>query len=160
MHNLANIVVLNLLLVILPIFGCFSEIGTTSKVNLPIISSEIDLWVNNIPGVKIRQPLIHLKGKIIIKNIGDIKIENLKLKNIYLIQNRMLVSIDPANLNSTGDIINILPNEENIVSLNYNKIMPENIINYDSTVTLVFNFSAAGISFSDSLKNKIIRKVN
>lgn len=160
MNNLPNIVILNLLLVILPIFGCFTEIGTTSKINLPIISSEIDLWVNNIPDVNIRQPLIHLKGKILIKNIGDIKIENLKLKNIYLVQNRMLVSIDPANLNSTGDIINILPNEENIVFLNYNKIMPENIINYDSTVTLVFNFSAAGISFSDSLKNKIIRKVN
>ena len=160
MHNLANIVILNLLLVSLPIFGCFIEIGTTSKVNLPIISSEIDLWVNNIPGVNIRQPLIHLKGKILIKNIGGIKIENLKLKNIYLVQNRILVSINPANLNSNDDIINILPNEENIVSLNYNKIMPENIINYDSTVTLVFNFSATGISFCDSLKNKIIRKVN
>jgi len=157
--GLINIILLNFLIILIPCSGCSRQITTGDKLNIKIVSSKINLWINMMPGIEISHPVLHLNGNISIKNLSGVAIENLILRNISVAQNNLSINIEPIKLISAKFSESILPYGENTFSLNGIKRISGNIIDYDSTVTLIFNFSSDGISFSDSIKHQIIKKV-
>jgi hypothetical protein len=157
--GLINIILLNFLIILIPCSGCSRQITTGDKLNIKIVSSKINLWINLMPGIEINHPVLHLNGNISIKNLSGVAIENLILRNISVTQNNLFINIEPIKLISVNFSGSILPYEENTFLLNGIKRISGNIIDYDSTVTLIFNFSSDGISFSDSIKHQIIKKV-
>ncbi|MHB8581074.1 MAG: hypothetical protein ACYDA4_14630 [Ignavibacteriaceae bacterium] len=157
--GLRNIIALNFLIILIWYSGCSRQITTGEKLNLKIVSSKINLWINLMPGIGSSQHELHLNGKISIKNLSGVAIENLILRNIRVAQNRLSLDIEPKKLISSNFPKSLLPYGENTFSLNGIKRMSGNIIDYDSTVTLILNFSSDGISLSDSIRHQFIQKV-
>ena len=157
--GLINIIILNLLIILIPCSGCNRQITTADKLNIKIVSSKINLWIDLMPGIENSHSALHINGKISVKNLSNAAIENLILRNISVAQSKLPINIEPIKFISTNISKSILPNKENTYSINGVKRNPGNIIDNDTDVTLIFNFSSEGISFSDSLKNQIIKKV-
>ncbi|MHB1688166.1 MAG: hypothetical protein ACYCVH_12445 [Ignavibacteriaceae bacterium] len=160
-----NIISLGLLIISLSVAGCSSQLNDSKILNLKIVSSKINVWINLMPGVN-RQPSLHLNGKVSVKNLDDIAVDNVILRKISLIQNDGALNFSKTEFVSEDSSKNILPQEEKTFFLNCShaclragKKMSGGKINYDSTMTLILYLSSDGKSFTDSLMNLKIQKV-
>jgi len=140
-----------ILLVILLITCCASSEKANVKVSLEVVKSEIDSWLNLMPGVSPGK--FHLTGEVTMQNLSDEGINNISLDNITVYSSEdVIYSFKPYFIHKMeGDNFNLNTGMDKVFAfgmeegLKIDKRLDKNkIIN----ITLHFVYDKGSYSYS------------
>ena len=140
---------------------CASKLNNNTKLNIDVQVLSYNAWINLMPGINMR-PTFHFTGKIIIENNSADLVKYLKLQEIDIYSDSILIykfaPIFKSEINDT--LNNILPSSEKVFTfMSPKELLMKNGFDPQKHFSALLKFSSEGNIFEYKINNIKVDKV-